>query len=64
MAAGLTHPTPSRQDTPFRGQAAGSSVTEAYFSTRPPRATKTALSQGGTLQGDGRLRTTPGERCV
>ena len=47
------------------GKVAGSSATEAYFFfTRPPRAARTAPSPGGTLQGDGRLRTPPGERCV
>ena len=43
-------------------KAAGSSATEAYFFfTRPPRAARTAPSPGGTLQGDGRLRTTLGD---
>jgi hypothetical protein len=34
------------------------------FSTRPPRAAKTAQSPGGTLQGDGRLRTMLGKGRV
>ena len=47
------------------GKAAGSSATEAYsFFTRPPRAARTAQSPGGTLQGDGRLRTTLEEKRV
>jgi len=34
------------------------------FSTRPPRAAKSAQSPGGTLQGDGRLRTMLGKGRV
>ena len=46
-------------------KAAGSSATEAYFFfARPPRAARTALSPGGTLQGDGRLRTPHGKGRV
>ena len=54
----LTRPTLARKTRLVSGKAAASSATEAYsFSTRPPRAAKTAQSPGGTLQGDGRLRT-------
>jgi hypothetical protein len=64
-AAGLTHPTPSRQDAPFRGQGRREFGDRGVFFFHPPTPScRDSSITGGTLQGDERLRTTLGEKRV